>query len=322
LRQRPNRAGGSGPDILSRDGASRRRAIRHLAAEGATVPADARDTVLARLRAEPAVAFAEVDGPIGAPRPRFGPRLQSARAAVSPNDDGFDQQQALRNSDDHDVDATNAWEHRTQCATVAIVDSGIKTDHNDLRDNIWVNGDEIKGNGLDDDRNGYVDDYKGVDLIDARGSGVDQYGHGTHVAGIVAARGNNGRGVTGLCWKATSTPFYPAAYPDANVISVAASDEKDRLASFSNYGATSVDLAAPGEDIASTWDDGGYRGASGTSMATSLVSAAAAMLRKAGVDSPGRIRELLMRYADDKSKLKGKVASGGRLNINRALDSV
>jgi subtilisin family serine protease len=103
------------------------------------------------------------------------------------------------------------------------------------------------------------------------------------------------------------------------VISVAASDERDRLASFSNYGAASVDLAAPGSNIASTWDDGGYRGASGTSMATPLVAAAAAMLRKAGVHSPERIRELLLKYADDKSTLKGKVASGGRLNINRAL---
>jgi subtilisin family serine protease len=378
-------------EIVARDGGSLVRDIGPLAASEATVPAESRDAILARLRAEPAIAFAELDRPIGLDHPRIGAPLRLAHAAVAPNDEGFDLQYALRDSDDHDVDATNAWDRRTQCATVAVLDTGIKTDHKDLRDNIWVNEHEISGNGLDDDHNGYVDDYKGADLIDARGSGVDKNGHGTHVAGIVAARGNNDRGVSGLCWKARlmavrildadghgyqSTaaegivyavdqgvrvinasygspapseiereairyagahgavivaaagnehlnadkhPFYPAAYPDANVISVAASDQRDRLASFSNYGETSVDLAAPGSNIASTWDDGDYRGASGTSMASPLVSAAAAMLRKAGVHSPERIRELLLKYADDKSKLKGKVASSGRLNINRAL---
>ena len=117
-------------------------------------------------------------------------------------------------------------------------------------------------------------------------------------------------------------PLYPAAYPNDNIISVAATTDKDKLASFSNYGKTSVDLGAPGDHIASTWDDGDYRDASGTSMASPLVAAAAAMLRNAGADTFEQIRKLLLKYADDKSSLKGKVASGGRLNINRALNAV
>jgi subtilisin family serine protease len=189
-------------EIVARGGAAVVRDIGPLAADEATVPAGERDAILARLRAEPAVAYAEIDRPIGLDRPRIGPRLPLARAAVAPNDEGFEHQHALRDSSDHDVDATNAWDERTQCATVAVLDTGIKTDHKDLRDNIWVNEHEISGNGLDDDRNGYIDDYKGADLIDGRGSGVDKNGHGTHVAGIVAARGNNSRGVSGLCWKA------------------------------------------------------------------------------------------------------------------------
>ena len=377
--------------VLERDGAALLRDVIALRAAAATAPAADVDAVLARLRADSDVRYAERDGRIDLVRPRLGDRIRFARASRTPDDEGFGLQYSLRQSDDHDVDATNAWDHRTQCLKVAVVDTGVETGHKDLKDNIWINEREVHGNGRDDDHNGFVDDYKGVDVVDGNGSGLDRNGHGTHVAGIVAARGNNDRGVSGLCWKAKvmpvrvldadgrgntsdaaegivyavnhgvhvvnasygstksssierdairfaadhntlivaaagndhanadKKPMYPAAYSDDNVISVAASDDRDRLASLSNYGKKSVDLAAPGDGIASTWDDGGYRGASGTSMAAPLVSAAASMLRKEGVESRKKLRKLLLDNADDKDNLKGKVASGGRLNMRRAL---
>jgi thermitase len=104
------------------------------------------------------------------------------------------------------------------------------------------------------------------------------------------------------------------------VLSVAASNEKDKLASFSNWGEKSVDLAAPGDSIASTAHGGEYSYVSGTSMAAPLVAAAAAMVREHGDGLPyARVRTLLLKYADDKSAFKEKVASGGRLNIRRSL---
>jgi hypothetical protein len=387
---RPQRA-----ELLARLGAALRRDLGALRAAGATVPAADRDAILARLRAEPAVAFAEIDRRLNLVRPQLGARLPLASAAREPNDDGFIYQYSLRDGNDHDVDATDAWERRTKCAKVAVLDTGVDLDHKDLKKNLWRNDREVKGNGRDDDGNGYVDDDRGVDLVDGRGSGGDEHGHGTHAAGIVAAIGNNDRGVSGLCWKsqiiavrfmdsegrgyssgaaegiayavkhgahvinasygtdeptdvertairyaaehdtlivaaagndgenADKHPGYPAAYPDDNVISVAASDENDRLASFSNWGKKSVDLAAPGDRIASTWNDGSYRYLSGTSMATPLVAAAAAMLRKQGDGLPAaRVRKLLLKHADDGKPLKGKVASGGRLNVRRSLNAV
>ena len=382
-------------EVLARDGAALRRFLGALRAASATVDAANRDQILARLRAEPAVAFAELDRRLNLVRPQLGARLPLASAAREPNDDGFIYQYSLRDDNDHDVDATNAWESRTKCAKVAVLDTGVDLDHKDLKKNLWRNDGEVPGNGRDDDGNGYIDDDRGVDLVDGRGSGGDRHGHGTHAAGIVAARGNNDRGVSGLCWKsqiiavrfmdsegrgysssaaegivyavtqgahvinasygidqrtevereairyaaahdtlivaaagnegenADQHPSYPAAYPDDNVISVAASDENDRLASFSNWGKKSVDLAAPGDGIASTWNDGSYRYLSGTSMATPLVAAAAAMLRKQGDGLPAaRIRKLLLKHADDKKPFKGKVASGGRLNMRRSLNAV
>ena len=90
---------------------------------------------------------------------------------------------------------------------------------------------------------------------------------------IVAAAGNDGV-------NADKKPVFPAAYPDSNILSVAATNSKDKLASFSNFGAKTVDLAAPGDQIASTFWHSDYAYMSGTSMAAPYVAAAAAMLRK------------------------------------------
>lgn len=89
---------------------------------------------------------------------------------------------------------------------VAVIDTGVDYTHEDLKDNIWVNTKEIPGNGIDDDGNGYIDDVYGVDLETGRDSGMDDNGHGTHVAGIIAAS-NNHIGVVGLVYNVKLMPI-------------------------------------------------------------------------------------------------------------------
>ena len=307
------------------------------------------------------------------------------------NDPGISEQYAIKQNADHDIDAPSAWNRRTSCAKVAVLDTGVQKNHPDLKSNLWENTKD-PSNGRDDDRNGVIDDRFGGDLVDGKGSGEDKNGHGTHVAGIIGARGNNSRGISGLCWgvkivavrvldangrgtwsrevagidyaistgakvinasyggsgkseivrdaiqKAKSKgvlvvaaagnngansdkkPLFPAAYPDSNILSVAATNSKDKLASFSNFGAKTVDLAAPGDRIASTYLKSDYAYMSGTSMATPYVAAAAAMLRKEHSSwNIGDISSRLRKQGDKLKALKGKTASGKRLNINRAL---
>ena len=89
---------------------------------------------------------------------------------------------------------------------VAVIDTGVDYDHEDLKDNIWVNKGEIPDNESDDDGNGYIDDYYGVNIIAGKGNGDDDNGHGTHVAGIIAAANNN-TGVVGVAYSAKVMPI-------------------------------------------------------------------------------------------------------------------
>jgi thermitase len=134
-------------------------------------------------------------------------------------------------------------------------------------------------------------------------------------AGIlfVAAAGNNGS--NNDRW-----PHFPSNYDLPNVISVAALDRTDNMASFSNFGLKSVHIAAPGKDILSTWLKDSYREASGTSMATPYVSGVAALIVANEPNiSVTKLRDRLLKSVDKIDSLNGKVKSGGRLNAAKAL---
>ena len=267
--------------------------------------------------------------------------LRWATAAVPTNTTLFPKMWGLQNTGQlvngtagtagDDIRFVSAWNSATPAAAaavVAVIDTGMDYTHPDLVSNLWTNAGEISGNSVDDDGNGYVDDYYGYDFAANLPSPMDSGLHGTHVCGTIAATGipigvvgvNNrakimalkassdgttftdaaiieaiqyatmmkGRGVNIVAINASfgggsfsstesaaiqaagnagiifcaaagnnsanndTTPTYPASYRLANMIVVAASDQNDALASFSDYGPTTVDLAAPGVNILST----------------------------------------------------------------------
>ncbi len=106
---------------------------------------------------------------------------------------------------DSDIDAPEAWDIYTGSSDVivAVVDTGVDYTHRDLDDNMWVNEAELLGTaGVDDDGNGYIDDIYGYNFIYDNSDAKDDHGHGTHCAGIIAAEGNNGLDIAGVCWNA------------------------------------------------------------------------------------------------------------------------
>jgi subtilisin family serine protease len=101
-----------------------------------------------------------------------------------------------------------AWDYTTgqPQVVIAVLDTGVDLAHPDLREGVWTNPGEVPGNGLDDDANGYIDDVHGWDFADNDNLPDDDHGHGTHVAGIAAARINNGLGIAGIAGHATIMP--------------------------------------------------------------------------------------------------------------------
>ncbi len=322
------------------------------------------------------------------------------QVAATPNDPRYSSQWGLHNIgqtgglNDADIDAPEAWNTTTgsRSIIVGVIDTGIDYNHPDLAANIWRNTREIAGNGIDDDGNGFRDDIRGWDFANNDADPFDDNAHGTHVAGIIGAVGNNGVGIAGVAWNvqlmplkfltasgsgATSgavsainyavangakilnnswggggfnqalndavsraraagvifvaaagnsnsnndaVPSYPANINYDNVISVAATDSSDRRASFSNYGATTVDIAAPGVGILSTTPNNTYSSFSGTSMATPFVAGAAALVWSANPNlTYSQVISRLYTTADRITGLNGLVANGARLNVNRAL---
>ncbi len=130
--------------------------------------------------------------------------------SATPNDPRFDELWGLNNEGqsggtfDADIDAAEAWDATVGSSDtiVAVIDTGVDYLHPDLAANMWVNPGEIPHNGLDDDGNGFVDDIHGYDFANHDGDPMDDHNHGTHVAGTIAAVGNNGIGVTGINWHA------------------------------------------------------------------------------------------------------------------------
>ena len=126
------------------------------------------------------------------------------RACMVPNDPDFSQQHGLT-----DIRASEAWDLETGNSNViiAIVDTGVDMNHEDLDEKIWLNMGETPDDSVDNDGNGYVDDVHGWDFVDVDNDPSDYMGHGTHVAGIATAETDNGAGIAGVCWAAQIMPI-------------------------------------------------------------------------------------------------------------------
>ncbi|WP_341503671.1 S8 family serine peptidase [Gallaecimonas sp. GXIMD4217] len=136
-----------------------------------------------RLKRHPQVEYADLNY-------RFYP-------SVTPNDPRFVDLWGMPM-----IKAEQAWEMQmgSKDIVVGVIDTGFDYSHPDLRTNIWVNPNEVPGNGIDDDGNGYIDDVHGISAINDNGDPMDTDQHGTHVAGTIGAMGNNGTGVVGVNW--------------------------------------------------------------------------------------------------------------------------
>lgn len=168
-----------------------------------------------QLALESAVGFTADDA---AYRVRLRPNVQWAepnvtyQAAVVPNDPDYPLQTQLTQ-----IGAPAAWDTQTDATavTVAVLDSGVDTTNPDLQANMWVNPGEVAGDSLDNDSNGYVDDVQGWNFVEnsndprpqvTAGATIAGIHHGTVIAGIIGARGNNGVAGTGVAWRATILP--------------------------------------------------------------------------------------------------------------------
>lgn len=341
LRRRPPPRAATALIVRFRGGVDRRRRSELLKAAGARVserlplpgavvvrPARGAklERLLAILRSSRAIAYAQPD--------------YRRVPLATPSDPLFPKQWALVNTGQQfdsayppgtagaDIDADAGWEiANTFAAPVAVVDTGVALGHPDLAPELWTNDAEARGRpGVDDDGNGFVDDVHGWDFAGGDPDPSDYDGHGTHVAGTIAARANDGTGVAGVAWRGPLMPLrvvgiagatdsaliaafdyaarmgarvvnvslggpgyspalkeaidrhpdvlfvtaagndgidndsspqrsYPCALDSPNLVCVAATDQNDGVPTWSNFGAASVDLGAPGNAILSTWPD-------------------------------------------------------------------
>jgi len=336
---------------------------------------------------------------------------------------GFDNTGQTGGTADADIDAPEAWDLETgdPRIIIAVADTGIDYKHPDLANNMWVNSAELRGTpDVDDDNNGYVDDIYGYDFAgnvasdpdDADSDPIDNHFHGTHIAGVIGAVGNNGNGVTGVCWNTSlmalkvfaddyrvepevfssdaveaihyaidngariinaswggdhysqslydavkeageagllfvtaagndfgsdndEIPVYPSGFDLDNVISVMASDPNDQRADFSNFGATTVDIAEPGTDILSTSPTTqnfamlvfgvptNYASLSGTSLSAPYASGACALIWSQYPDlANSTVKGILLKAVDPVFTSPRLNLSGGRINLHKVLTLV
>lgn len=131
--------------------------------------------------------------------------VEALKKPANPNFDqlwGMDNTGQTGGTYDADIDAPEAWNISTgsRRVIVAVIDTGVDYTHEDLAENMWTNSGEIPDNGIDDDHNGFVDDYYGWDFAYDDNNPMDVYFHGTHVSGTIGGAGNNGKGVAGVSW--------------------------------------------------------------------------------------------------------------------------
>ena len=352
--------------------------------------------MIAALRANPDVEYVEPNYVI--------------RANAVPNDQWFGNLWGLLNTGQTvdgrngtpgaDINAVPAWDVTTGSRSniVAILDTGIDVTHPDLAANIFSAPRQftvtISGAQLTCPAG-----TRGFNAMLNTCNAVDDNGHGTHVAGIIGAVGNNSIGVTGVSWAANMlplkvldstgtgtttdaieaiefaigvkntlgadgnvrvlnlswgggvfsqalndaiqaantndmlvvasagsggnnndvTPHYPASSTSPNVISVAAVDNTGELAFYSNYGPSSVDLAAPGDFTYSTLPNGTYDYLGGTSIAAPFVSGTASLMLTACPSNTAALKAALLETVEPVASLNGKTVTGGRLDAGRAL---
>src|SRR5215213_3696828 len=355
--------------IISTQDARRKKELRgESGVETLQLPRGREWSAALELLMNPQVEFAE-------------PNFLLAKDDLTPNDPQFREQWSLRNTGQSggqpgaDINASDAWQTTTgsSATVIAVIDSGIDFTHPDLKNNQWANGNPSA-----------LGDLYGWDYVLDSGVITDEQGHGTSVAGIIAAEGNNSLGTTGVMWRASlmslrvldntgtgdvaaaveaidyavthgaqvinlswgtaaeslalkhaiqsainrnvvvvcsagngsrdldASPYYPASFNLRNLISVAASDNSDQLAAWSNWGARSITLAAPGTNILTTQRGGDYWSVTGTSAAAPLVAGIAGLLKT--VRPYGPVAGIVRAIADSArptASLAGKVSSGG-----------
>jgi subtilisin family serine protease len=345
------------------------------------------------------LVLAGLAGALLAAAPRAG-ALQRTQATV-PDDPSFGQQWGLRNTGQTvngvkgtpgaDIHATAAWSVADDSHNVVIaeLDSGVDYHHPDLAGSIWTNPGGIGGCPAG---------THGFNLVANNCDPMDDFGHGTQVAGVLGAVGDNGSGITGVAWRTTILPVkwtdaaghgstsrlvkaldkvlavkaagvnvrvvndspvftgtgfsqalsneldklaangilfvtaagnnksnndtskkYPCDYGKPNELCVAASEQHDRLAKFSNFGPTTVDLAAPGDNVFTTTLGGGDAFTKGTSFAAPLVAGTAALVLSVQDMTPSALKARIVATVDPLASLAGKVRSGGRLDLCNAL---
>jgi subtilisin family serine protease len=351
----------------------------------------------------------------------------------TPSDSLFSKQWNMNNTGQDggktgaDISALSAWDITTGGVTaqgdtivVAVVDGGFDLQHEDL--NFWKNRHEIPDNKIDDDKNGYVDDYDGWNGLTMNDNIPSEY-HGTHVCGIVGAKGCNNMGVTGVNWNvkimpvstgssdtqlteatvvasytyvleerrlynqtngakgafvvstnssfgldlgqpnsyplwcamydslgavgilsaaATTDKNYnvdtrgdmPTACPSNWLVTVTSTDNNDLKPTDRGYGLTTIDLAAPGENILSTYTPAPYAYLSGTSMSCPHIAGSIAMMYSVGCqqfmidckNNPAAmaliVKDSLLKATDRINSLAGITVTGGRLNLFKAVQSI